>query len=186
MQNAKRCCTAPAPRPLRPPKMQNAKRPRSEWHAHVERDLLMLHHNFSGRFSFAAGSRRAMIWHETERRLSTDDGRPLDPAAAAAGVRYPWQQRAVLRQRLCHAVESAPGARDLKHLLRPGQADMTLKASARGAAVLWVLDRCHRCWRCCCCCCRCQPMDLQEPGPAATVPAAAAPPLLQPRLRALM
>lgn len=42
-------------------------------------------------------SRRTMIWHEAERSLTTDDGQPLDPEAAAAGVTYPFREVGVLR-----------------------------------------------------------------------------------------
>lgn len=75
-------------------------------------------------FTMHRASRRAMIWHEAERALSTADGRPLDPKAARAGVTYPFRQIGVLRLRLCLAVDAAPGGR---HLLRPGEADLTLK-----------------------------------------------------------
>lgn len=100
----------------------------------LESNLAALERKFSGRFRVVGSSRRTMVWHETEHRLSTDDGRPLDPAATAAGVCYPWRQIALLRQRLCHAVEATAGELRPRHLLKPGQADMTLKARCRGGA----------------------------------------------------
>lgn len=39
-----------------------------------------------------------MTWHEAEHALTTNDGQPLDPAAAAAGVVYPFKQIGVLRR----------------------------------------------------------------------------------------
>ena len=123
--------------------------------------------------------RASQIWHEVERALTTDDGRPLDKHAAAAGVRYPFSEVGILRcagrldmlasraagkqgsrqpwqrvgaspghadaaagslnsrpcpapaprarparLRLCLAVD-APA--EPRHLLRPGEADLTLK-----------------------------------------------------------
>lgn len=68
-----------------------------------------------------------MIWHEVERALSTESGRPLDPAAAAAGTTYPFTQIGVLRLRLCLAVDAAPGADHPRHLLRPGESDLSMK-----------------------------------------------------------
>lgn len=44
----------------------------------------------------ARSSRRAMVWHEAEHALSTDDGQPLDPAAAP-GAAYPFTQIGLLR-----------------------------------------------------------------------------------------
>lgn len=39
----------------------------------------------------------AQIWHEVERALTTDDGRPLDKKAAAAGATYPFSEVGLLR-----------------------------------------------------------------------------------------
>lgn len=38
-----------------------------------------------------------MIWHELERSITTNDGQPLDPEAAVAGVTYPFREVGVLR-----------------------------------------------------------------------------------------
>lgn len=38
-----------------------------------------------------------MIWHEVERSLTTNDGQPLDPEAAAGGLPYPFSEVGVLR-----------------------------------------------------------------------------------------
>ena len=83
-----------------------------------------------------------MVWHETAMRLSTDDGRPLDTAAAAAaGVRFEWHQLAELRLRRCLAVDAPAGERHPRHLLEPGQADLTLKLKGIDPGTFPAYDR---------------------------------------------
>ncbi|PRW59880.1 hypothetical protein C2E21_1458 [Chlorella sorokiniana] len=117
---------------------RNATLPRAEWEADVERSFEAVERRLPA-LRLDRSSRRTMIWHEVERSITTDDGQPLDPEAAAAGVAYPFREVGVLRLRLCLAVVAPTGVRHPKHLLRPGEADLTLKLKGvdPGAPPTW-------------------------------------------------
>lgn len=104
---------------------QDMNRTRAEWQQLVERTFTAAQQKVPA-FHIDRSSRRSMIWHETAHALTTSHARPLDPSAAS-GVRFPWRQAAVLRLRACAAVEAPMGAKRPRHLLEPGQADLTLK-----------------------------------------------------------